>query len=332
MKKFFPDKKLTFAVFGAKITKNWGFSPFFGHLKNGIVFVSGEPGSGKSFLINNVLNCLNNKQQIIKIKPSPGFNDNSILAINHALSLASGVKADNSEILNGLAKESIVFIEDYEMWWKRTANGFDTISEWENIFSNFSKDILFIVECNLHFLKLINQVSSINNWVSSSIYMQPLNSFEIQKTITEKNNISGMIFNWKNQSSIDSKKRHLNRLFSRLNRLSSGNIRWASLNWMASISNLNENNITVSNFKQRSIPGVLDSDWDLILLQIILHKSIHLKDLFIIFYDYSNEKINESVGALVRIKFLNTDHGNLTINPYFQSYVIQYLYDKKLLF
>ena len=297
-----------------------------------VVFVSGESGSGKSFLINNVINCLNDKHEVYKIKPNTSFNSDGASLINQSLKLATNFKGSNAEILSNFGKQAIVFIEDYESWWKRTEDGFNTLNEWEIIFSSFSKDILFIIECNLHFLKLINQVKSGSNLIFSTVFIQPLNTFEIQKNIIEKNNIGGVIFNWKNKSSFNSSKRHFNRFFSKLNRISHGNIKWASLNWMASISDLNDNNITISYFKQRNIPDVLSTDWDLILLQVVIHKSINIKDLFVVFSDYSNEQLNENVGSLVRVKLLDSDHGILTINPYLQPFVIQYLYDKKILF
>ena len=297
----------------------------------GVVTVSGEPLSGKTFLINNVLNCLSVKQKVVHVKhggsPSKKLSSNVNQALVKAL---GGKKATNQELLSSLAEKTIVYIEDFELFWTRSKDGFSALDEWEGVFKNYAEKLFFIVEGNVHFFKLLGQVSTIDNWISTAIFLQPLSSGEIQKIIVDKHKISGIDFGWKSHLLSTAKKRHLNRLFSKLNKLSGGNIGWAIMNWMAAIQSVENDNVLISNFNQRYVPNVLSPEWDLILVQIVLHKSIHLKDLFDVFQDQKNELVNENVGALVRIGFVVSERGKLTINPFLQGYIIQYLYDKKV--
>ena len=304
----------------------------FNNGANGIVIVSGESSSGKSYLINNVLNSPDQNKLKIHIKPPMLFTANPEELINKSLSDAFGVKASNEKIFEGAANQTIIYIEDFELWWKRNSIGFSIIHAWENIFLEYNHKLLFVVECNKHFLKLLSQVFDVEKLVSSIIYMQPFSSFEIQKTIQSKNNLSGVQFSWKNHNSNSVNNRYLKRLFYKLNRTAKGNIGWASRCWIAAVENIDENMLSIKDFKYKYIPDVLDADQDMILLQVVLHKTLHLKDLIGIFSSSSSESVNESIGKLVRSNLLISDHGSLNLNPYLQSYIIAYLYDKKLLF
>ena len=137
--------------------------------------------------------------------------------------------------------------------------------------------------------------------------MQPFSSFEIQKTIQSKNNLSGVQFSWKSHNSISVNNRYLKRLFYKLNRTAKGNIGWASRCWIAAVENIDENMLSIKDFKYKYIPDVLDADQDMILLQVVLHKTLHLKDLIGIFSSSSSESVNESIGKLVRSNLLISD-------------------------
>ena len=299
---------------------------------NGLVFVSGESSSGKTFLIETVLGGLDQRLNKVHIKPPSSLRLKGGKLINKGVSDAFGIKGDNDQIFSQVKHQTIVFIEDFELWWKRNSIGFEVIQAWEDIFIKYNEKFLFVIECNKHFLSLLSKVSDFNKLVSSIIYLEPLSSIEIQKIIVSKNNMTGFNFSWKNYNSLSSNKRSLKRLFYKLNRISKGNIGWALNAWISSIESVEDNTLFLDDFKERLIPDVLDTDDDIILIQLVLHKSISLKDLIDVFSLLPAERINESIEKFIRSGLVISENGNLSIEPFLKAYITTYLYNKKLLF
>ena len=117
-----------------------------------------------------------------------------------------------------------------------------------------------------------------------------------------------------------------------LNRISKGNIGWALYAWISTIESVEDNTLFLEDFKERLIPDVLDTDDDIILIQLVLHKSISLKDLIDVFSLLPAERINESIEKFIRSGLVISENGNLSIKPFLKAYITTYLYNKKLLF
>ena len=98
------------------------------------------------------------------------------------------------------------------------------------------------------------------------------------------------------------------------------------------IENVEDNTLFLDDFKERLIPDVLDTDDDIILIQLVLHKSISLKDLIDVFSLLPAERINESIEKFIRSGLVISENGNLSIEPFLKAYITTYLYNKKLLF
>ena len=71
--------------------------------------------------------------------------------------------------------------------------------------------------------------------------------------------------------------------------------------------------------------------WELILLQIVIHQKIKVKDLCLLFNYEKYEFVNEQISNLVRMKLLISEDGILSINPFIYVFVIKHLRHKNLI-
>jgi len=296
----------------------------------GAVVVTGERGAGKSYLIKNVINCMEDVS-FFSVLPPSSISSNVNKNIQNGLERALNKKGTTAELLKLIPDQSIIHITDYEMWWSRSEIGYKQLEKWEKIFKEQSKKILFIIECNIHFYSYIKNVSNLENLVLKTIVLKPFSTQQIKEVILESSNIGGLNFIFKDTRADKLKSVKMNRLFSRINYLSEGNIGLANLIWIAGIQEIEDDDIYLKEFKYIKMPDVLIPIWELIILQIVIQNKMKVKELCQLFKDENYEYVNEQISHLVRMKILISEKGVLSVNSYLYPYLIKHLRFKNLL-
>ena len=76
---------------------------------------------------------------------------------------------------------------------------------------------------------------------------------------------------------------------------------------------------------------ILVREWNLMLLQILLHKQIDFNQLCAVYHTESSEKINTTLQSLVRSGVVLNANNLFEISPYALPYLIKYLRNNQLI-
>ena len=154
-------------------------------LNENIVLVSGDPSSGKSYLINS----------FIKTQKQPKcftmHAKNEMLPLNIASNSLQLMDSNNQFVqLKNIESGSIVIINDLELYWRKTSGGLKQINHLLKLIKSYP-EVLFILECNVLLLSHLNECTNLSENVISYIQTSSFSSDNIEKALDEKNKISG---------------------------------------------------------------------------------------------------------------------------------------------
>ena len=129
-----------------------------------VVVVSGESNSGKSYIISKVLKTLN-YENCYEIDPPSSLLEN-ITEVNLS-KLLHAVKDTSSKsiFLKDLEKGSVVFLNNFELWWRKNSNDYSSITQWVKIFKDYTNKLNFVIEINPTYKKLLLNFNNFDNLV-----------------------------------------------------------------------------------------------------------------------------------------------------------------------
>ncbi len=291
---------------------------------NGAILFIGEPLSGMTYLIDNVNNSLIDKK-VIYLKPPSRYRRKADTVIHEALVFSTGLHLDTEEILHKLPNGSVIVFEDLELWWTRRPGGSDYIFYIAELISKFGHRILFMLSCNVYFYQHIRQYTDLDALLLDTIMINPLPIQEIKSIILKRHHSGGMKYMWNGKQERALSLREQNKLFKKLTAAADGNIGAALYNWLGNIKAVEENTLILGKIEQHEIPPVLSPEWEIMLIQILLHKQMTYRRLCSIF-PQPEEKTATILQSLLRVGLLvETSSKLIKVNPYALPYLIKYL-------
>ncbi|MBN2237736.1 MAG: hypothetical protein JW729_09255 [Bacteroidales bacterium] len=306
----------------------------FEHYKNGFLggmMVLGERRSGKSFFLNQLIPKLNIKGDVFQISsPYAGSTSPSDLLLS--FNAATEKTGTFTDILNAIPAESILVIDNLELWWEKSQNGMRTIDQLMKLVRNFSHRHLFIFACDINAFQLINHYRKIESNFINLIELAPMNAKEIKEAILKRHLSSGLKFQYKNRDNTNFKSWHYAMLYSSYFNYSEGNIGVALQTWMANIKKVENNTLTIQKpvLPDQSIFNYLETDWMIFIMQFILHKRMNIKKLARILRE-SEVTIQNKVDILKRAGIVNSlTDGLLELNPYMLPFLQKALIKRQL--
>ena len=300
------------------------------------LLVIGEKNSGKSFFINNY--CQNQKNvntYYVENVKGGSIDEKKFLK---ELQIATKTEGDYKEIFKSVKKNSIIVIENLELWWEKAENGNKVINEIYQLIADYSKKVFFIISANIFSYRIINQLIPANYIFLDIIKCSPLNAKTLQDIIMFRHESSGLEFSLEGKKNkyIEQKEfTSLNyaKLFSKYFNYSDGNVGTALLNWVANINEINESTLVMQNPRSinTSVLYLLDNYNILILNQFIIHNSLKINRLSRILQTEKNI-LNDKLEFLKRtgIIIIN-NHKVMEINPYLNTQIINLLKDKDVI-
>ena len=259
----------------------------------GMLVITGERSSGKSTLSKYLANLHFSKQNIFSVRAPVECTASAGLFEQTLLKNLDG-SGTVTERLEALPDDSVIIINDLELWWERKPSGTQVIEKIISLVRQFGNRILFIVNVNQHSLKIINQLTSINSWALGLVFCQPFDARELRDLILIRHRASGMKFILNKKEEDNMTKREYARLFNQIFNLSSGNPGYAMNLWLAGIKNISDNILYIDPPPKEGInlPGTLKQEEIIFILQFILHRRFSVKNLSLILQkDYdSTEK------------------------------------------
>nr|WP_321452950.1 amino acid permease [uncultured Carboxylicivirga sp.] len=246
----------------------------------GAVFITGVHGAGKTSLVRYSVNHLFKPQNIIWINsPVIGSTDvNSFL--NELKKNATGFDGFN-DIFTNLPYNSVIVINDLELWWERRSGGGEVIEQIIELIRLYGHKVFFMINCNTFSYNLMKQVYPLSECNLATISCSPFNSKELQQMILQRHKSSGISLSYKGKEEENISQLTYSLLFNRYFHLSKG-IPGIAINfWKANIRKVKEDRITIDkpdNVNHRVLYQ-LSNDWLIVLSILIHHKNIDVDKL-----------------------------------------------------
>ena len=304
------------------------------HFKNGYnggIIVLGERNSGKSFFLNQLLPKLNIQGDIFQIS-APYTGSTSPADLLSSFQIATEKTGTFAEILNTIPAESVLLIDDMELWWEKSPTGMRAIDQLMKLIKDYSHLHLFLFACDINAFQLINHFRKIESNFISLIELSPLNAKDIKEAILKRHLSSGMKFQYRNTPESAFRSWNYAQFFSSYFNYSEGNIGVALHSWMSNIKKVENNTLIISKPKQldQGVFDFLETEWMIFIMHFILHKRMNLKKLARIGRE-SESSVQNKVDILKRAGIINQmADGILELNPYMLPFLQKALIKRQL--
>ncbi len=297
----------------------------------GGILVTGERNSGKSFFLHQLLEKTKTDQEAYHISV-PYLGSTSVHDLLSSFQYATEKSGSFSKILNALPAGSMFVVDDLELWWEKSPNGFRIIDQLVSLIEKFSHKHLFLFACDINAFQLINHYRKIESSFINLIELSPLNAEQIKDAILKRHSSTGMLYNYKNKEESSIHSWQAARLFSRYFDYSEGNIGVALQTWIAHIQYIDDNVLSIKKPKipSYSIFNYLETEWMIFIMQFMLHKRMDRNKLMRVSRD-SLKNIEIKVNILLRAGILNQKaDGILEINSFIAPYLQKALIKRQL--
>ena len=123
------------------------------------------------------------------------------------------------EILNTLPDGAVIVMEDLELWWERTNDGYAVLQEIMDLIRTFGKKIFFIINSNSYSINQINKVFQLEDNLLRTIECEPFDAKKLQQLVQYRHKTSGLSYYYKNISEDNVSQIAIASLFIKLARM-----------------------------------------------------------------------------------------------------------------
>jgi amino acid transporter len=303
--------------------------------KNGLggaVLITGPHGSGKTALTRYCATKHFKKDRIFTITAPIGGSVNIDDWLSQ-LREAIGDGADSTEIFRNMPHESAVVINDLELWWERTNNGYAVLSEIVDLIRVFGKKVFFLINTNTFSLRQISRVFPMEDNFLSVVECSPFGAKQLQQLIQRRHKTSGLTYHYKNVPEESISKIRTASLFNSYFTYSQGVPGVAMNAWIANIVKAAGQDIFIAKPKHANheVLHNINPDWLIAIALFIQHKNLSAKKLARIMgapdaeaedmiYNLSNARIVEA-----------RDNEVYTLGKYMEPFLVKVIADKGII-
>jgi len=298
----------------------------------GGLLILGDRNSGKTTLSRMVASKYFKSDRIFTIQ-SPKENAAQLEMFEEMLKKSTNNQGSIEDIFSALPQNSTIIINDLELWWERSENGFVVINEIINLIQNYSNKILFIVNCNIHSFKLMNTINKMDDMFISTIECEPFDSELLKEVILLRHDSSGIKFKLGDKMDEELGEIKLAVLFDDYFNYSNGNVGVALNTWIANIIKVDSNTVSI---KHPVVPDTgalnnLNDEWLIYISQIMIHRRISVETLKRIM-KVSVEQCSDVVKALLRAGIILEKSAEIYgINFFLEPYLTRLLKERKVI-
>lgn len=299
---------------------------------SGAILVKGENNAGKTFFVNYVIHLYLQRNSVFQLH-APFAGSCSINELLKALQKATELEGSARDIFRKLPEQSVVIIEDIELWWEKRPNGLAVIQQICSFVEKYGKSILFILTANSHALRSINRFLPVNSYLLSTIDCSPFNAEEIKNIIMQRHRSGNMKFVFEGKKQEEMRSWDYARLFDRFFTYSRGNVGLSLQTWMGCIDKVEENTLYLRapHRPDTSVLNKLDSEALIFLVQFILHKRLSFEKIQRIML-LPPEDAKKRLRLLRRAAIITEPNpGVFMLNPNLHAFIRERFIEKELL-
>jgi archaellum biogenesis ATPase FlaH len=297
----------------------------------GGIMLLGDRNSGKTAFAKHITQALCKGKNIYDIFP-PIAGTTSTAVFRDLFAKALQQRGDLRQMINRLPADSVIIINDLELFWERTEEGLEIIKKLEELIDELGKRVLFIVNMNPYAYRLINQMTRLGDRFIELIPLKPFSAEEIQTLILKRHKSSGLDFGY-SEGAGQLNEVQMAALFNAYFNYSNGNPGTALNGWLGRIKKVSNGFIEVSKPDYPSLDTLkqLDAEWDMLLVQFILHKRLTEKKILQI-TQWTESKTKAVVLAMLRAGII-IEKSSLVyhLDTFIQPFVVDALKEKELL-
>ncbi|MDD2562629.1 MAG: amino acid permease [Salinivirgaceae bacterium] len=251
----------------------------------GAVIVKGAHGSGKTTFSRYATSHLFRQGNVFWINP-PKQGSVSVAQFLTHLQEQIADMVDFNSIFSNLPFESVVVMNDLELWWERNPNGYAVMNTIIELIRNFGNKILFILNINNHSFNLIKQSLPLEENCLAIIDCEPFNAKEIQQLILSRHKSSGLTLTYGHRSEESVSQLTLSLLFNAYFGVSGGNPGVALNSWRYCITNIQGDSVFIKKPKTFNADVLmnLSPDWLITVALFIQHKNMDSDKLSRVLY------------------------------------------------
>ena len=299
----------------------------------GGILLLGERNCGKTALSLRMARRYTRKaERIFPVYPTRAGSAR-ISDFTRALRQATGQDGTPDQIIRALPADSVLIINDLELWWERSPEGLVMVDELMRLINDHSRRCLFIVNMNPTAYHLINLTDPIADYFLSVIPYQPFSTEEIERLVLLRHWSGGLTFvrNGREEERLSewNKVRFFNAFFD----YSGGNPGVALGAWLASIEKVSGKQVHLSTPKPPDYDALraLPDDWVMMIIQFLLHKRLSLPRLRRVLYS-DMAQVRELLQDLLRAGLLvEKGTGVYQLNAYTEIHLLNVLKEQEIL-
>ncbi|MCK6621559.1 MAG: amino acid permease [Calditrichaceae bacterium] len=288
----------------------------------GALLVTGEENSGKTSLCYSLAHKQFARNNIFSVHPPAGgtidpevFRE-AVMSALRAKDLY--LRGQLPQVFNALPPNSVLILDDLELWWERSEKGFAVIDLIVELINDFGGKCFFIANGNLHSFQLLNRIRKIENHFLGFIECQPFDAEALKDAVMLRHRSTGLKIELNGQAEDELSELRLARLFNAYFDYSAGNVGAALQGWISHIENFNQGRLALRLPEPPDTASLenLESAWVALLAQVLLHKRLTPARLERIMDDPAQEW-QAPLAALKRAGLvIEGTNGTLEIDPY----------------
>lgn len=300
--------------------------------RGGLVVVTGDHHSGKSYFVNYAIKKFLHDYRYIEVNRIPSA-DPDIETFRAEMQKALQTFDSLDKRLKNIQRKTVILIDDLELWWRRSEKGLKIIEEIASLSDISSSNVLFVVCINKYAFDIIGKFNAFGRKAIGIVKMSNMKPEQLREAVMKRHHSGNyhLMIDQSMDDYIPSWK--YAKLFSRLYALNNGIPGCAFYSWIANVKEYKNSTIEISfpELPDAYVLNNLPSNLMIILIQVILHKRIRSEELSEIMGKEHDTMLSE-IYILIRSALLSRSiEGKLEINIAIYPYLISLLKQKEML-
>jgi len=296
----------------------------------GFILVLGERNSGKTALCKQFIDTYADAYTSYQLFPSED-GSTSIDEFDAALRKVTGLDGDSYQIMSMLPHNSLIILNDLELWWERSeVNGLTLIRHLKSLVEQFSSKCLFVVNMNPFAFATINVAEPLDTHCAGVVRCQPFHSLELKQLVMTRHKSSGLALDFGSGATDTFSEITLAHKFNKLFAYANGNPGVAMNAWLSGIMDFSDKTILwkTPTLKDKEAFDRMPAMWSHLCLQLLLHKRMSLEKM-VRTMQLQREQVVSAIDVMKRIRIIS-QRGNeiYFLNPNIEFLLIANLREK----